>query len=226
MAGGLTIYEASKFKIELSADGTTWLELVGASAWTPAGGEAESREVDAFGRQARITGAVGIPTLEVDAVAPAVMTEAWALAVQAYKNSTILQFRGTFEEVVVQALKTANADTAAIATTGVVTFAGGGMPDFSSTSFNEGLAIKIGGKDYPVSRISEAGVPSVYPTPGSAVAAAVYAVVIPSIRQGPFTARLGVAGNFTVATGGDLASAMTINPTGQIPDYALVNPPS
>ena len=226
MTTGLTLYEASKFTIEVSNDGSKWLELIGASAWTPSGGEAESREVDAFKRSARVTGNVGIPTFEVDAVAPAVGTQAWALVLDAYINSTLLQFRGTFDESVVAASVAGR--TAAISAAGAVTFAGTGEHPFAAML--EGQAVKIGGDDYTISEIAGAiaaatASVTVYPVPDSAVAAAAYSIVVPQRRQSLSNVRVGVAGNFTVTTGAELASAMTLNPQTRPTGFELVNGP-
>ena len=218
---GLTLYEASKFVFETSNGGSAWHELVGASAATPSGGEADSREVDAFKRSARVTGSIGIPTYEVDAVAPALGTTGWDMVYNAYINSTVLQFRGTFEEVVVAALVSGR--TAGIAAnTGVVTFGGSGTHPYASMI--EGQALKIGGVDYTIDTIN--GEDVTVTRKGTAVTAAAYTLVIPSRRQLLANCRIGVAGNFTVTTGSELASALTINPQTRPTPYALVNAPS
>ena len=222
----LTLYEASNFMIEVSSDGSTWHELIGASAWTPSGGEADSREVDAFGRSARVTGNLGVPTYEVDAAAPAVGTAGWTIVYNAYIGSSLLQFRGTFSEVLVAA--EVSGRTAAITTAGAVTLAGSGTHPLAAIT--EGQAFKIGGKDYRISAISgtiaaATNSITVYPAPGSAVAAADYTLVVPSIRESVSNARVGVAGNFTVTTGAELATALTINPQGRSAGFQLVNPP-
>ena len=214
---GLVLYEASKFTLWASNDGSAWHEMIGASAVTPSGGEADSREVDAFKRSARVTGSIGIPTYEVDAVAPALGTTAWDLVFNAYINSTVLQFRAEFDEVEVAALVAGR--TAALAATGIVTFAGTG--EHPRGSIIEGQALKIGNAYYVVDTVSDASPPVIKTTHRAAVAAGDYSLVVPRRRQTIANARVGVAGNFTVATGAELASALTINPQTRPTGYEL-----
>ena len=222
MAGGLTVHGSEFATLEYSSDGS-WIEVPGITSYTESGGEAPERDVVAFSGVAKRSGHPRVPSIEMNAVySPA--HAAWrALRTFSFKG-TLLQFRlitkkETFESI------SGPGNTVAIADTGVVTFAGTVQPNFAEGVIGPGQVIEVNSKNYVIDSISDAATPvvKVKPAPDSAVTAKTpYAIVLPSLRRGPFRATIRVLGNSSLESEGDMSTTLTLAPRGQLSEWSIV----
>ena len=224
----LTLVPSEGARVQVSTDGSNWMDVPGVASYTVSGGEAPTRTVTAFEGTAQVTGRPQPQTIELDATAPVLAHPAWTTMYSAFQNGNILNFRLITEEVEVREASAGN--TLGIATTGIVTFAaatGSTAPDFTGNSFNVGMALKVGTGNsavyHLVSKVTTAGVVTVSPAPGSAVAPNTqYAIVVPRTRQGPFTARVTTSSNISLASEADLASNASLAAVGVLPNPVLM----
>ena len=196
MAQNLTVaLEGTNSDIEVSFggdDNASYELLPGAASVDDPGGSAPSTQSQNFKQEFQSTG--GIPpadvTVELDPFVGIHPTIQKLYDAAANKTSTWLRWTTAKESLLdAEAAKR----TAAIATTGVVTFAGTDGEDaqkarWTTETFSVGLALLIAGKLYPVSDIAADGAITVvdgetYAAPTQAVAATAYAIVRPGTRK-------------------------------------------
>ena len=221
---GLTLITSENAKLEYSKDGgTTFIQLPFEGDISASGGEAPENDVVTFGRIGKVVGHPRVPSLSVTIPSYVPNLAAWADIRDATVERTLLLWRlTTAESELYKASGSGN--TAAIADTGIITFAGT-KPDFTTNEFAEGMVVEIGTAKakYTIDQISSAGVVTVKPAPDSAIAAtASYRVLNPSLRLGPFSASVRSAGNFELAAEGNLSSTLELTPRAQLPAWVIV----
>ena len=221
---GLNFHSSEDGVVEVSNDsGTTWVKIPGVNSYTETPSPAPERDVVAFEGVGKSIGHPRVPSVELSAIYSP-MHKVWDTLRKALESRVLLRFRVTLKEDVFFAIDSAG-KTVAIATTGVVSFAGVPKPDLSEETFGPGGAIIVGSKAYIIKEISSAGVATVDPPPGSAVAAATdYKVVSPGIRRPSFVARVASVGDFALGDAeGELTTGVSLAPRGQLPD-PIVDP--
>lgn len=204
--------------------GTDWLFIPGTASIAESGSEAPTREVATLVNKIQVVGNVAPPTIEFTISAYAPMHDTNRVLREALINNTILSFRYRFAG---QRLATpATGRTAAIATTGVVTFAGTGAAiDFSNEAYGPGIALKIGNAYHIVDTISEDGQDLVVkPSPTSQVAAASFEVWVAPIYRPSFPARVMSFDNVDAGSESSLATSLGIAPTSILPRFVIGAP--
>ena len=209
-------------KLEYSSDsGLTWIKVPGINSYTESGGEAPERDIVTFDGVAKRSGHPRVPSIELNATySPA--HAAWKAMRAASIKGTLLDFQLTTKEETMKSI-TGSANTVAIALTGVVTFAGAIKP--AVKLLGPGMVIKVGSSKYVIDSISDAATPVVMvkPAPSTAVAAtATYSIVLPSMRRGPFDARVRLAGNVSLESEGDMTTTLTLAPRVQLSEWSIV----
>ena len=218
---GITAHGSEFAKLEYSADsGATWNKVPGINGYTESGGEAPERDVVTFDGAAKRSGHPRVPSIEVSAVyTPA--HAAWKALRKASIDGTLLDFRFITKEVP-QFTAIGSTNTVAIAATGVVTFAGTVKPDFQSGKIGLGQVIEVGSGTYVIDSISDATPPLVKVKPATAVTAASgYKIVLPSMRRGPFSSTVRLAGNVSLESEGDMSTTLTLAPIAQLPEWEI-----
>lgn len=122
------------------------------------------------------------------------------------------------------AVDSAVASAAIAAATGVVTFTGTGPPDLSTGDYGSGIALLIGGAIYPCRILySEDGSVAANaviadPAPGSAVAAAAFSILIPSMRWQILSGKFPAGGAIALSQGVFVSSSLTYQPASAVPE--------
>ena len=223
---GLTIISALNSQIEFSNDGgATWSEIPFTGDIEASGGEAPTNEVVTFRRVGSVVGHERIPGLTVQVPSYIPHHSSWRALAAANLAGSELQFRiRTIER---ERAQSGASNTAAIATTGAVTLnplvtaSPAHSIDWRSELYGIGLGIKIVAKVYTVDTISAVGVLTVNPSPTAAVAAAVYSVVQPRLRLGPFLARITTLAPFNLPAEGQLNTTLGLQPVTRLPAWGI-----
>ena len=223
MAGGLTVHGSEFVTLEYSSDGSAWIAVPGITSYTESGGEAPERDIVAFSGVAKRSGHLRVPSIEMNAVySPA--HAAWRALRTVSLKGTLLQFRLTTKKETFESIS-GSGNTVAIAVTGVVTFAGTLRPNFAEGVIGPGQVIEANSENYVIDSISDAATPvvTVKPAPDSAVTAKTpYAIVLPSLRRGPFRATIRVLGNSSLESEGDMSTTVTLAPRGKLPEWSII----
>ncbi len=208
-------------RVELSADsGATWQFIPGTASVTESGGESPTREQVTFTGVNQITGKARPPTVEFSIAGYAAAHAVHQLLKARKESGALTHFRYTFEEQELQAV-TGAPNTVAIATTGVVTFAGD-SPDFTEAQFGPGVAIKVGSKYYVVDTISSSGAVKVAPAPNAAVSAtASYSIVVPGLQRPSFPARIQTFDNISADSESQVATTLSVAPIASLPALVI-----
>ena len=206
--------------VEYSSDqGSTWLKIPGIQSYSESGGEAPERDVVGFDGVAKRSGHLRIPTIEMSAVYSPVHA-AWAALRDVALKGALLQFRLTTKKDDVDS-QTGSTNTAAIATTGVVTFAGN-EPEIEAAGVAPGQVLVVDSKNYVIDSISAAGVITVKPAPDSAIAAKEnWKIILPSVRR-TFAATVRLADRASLESEGDMTTTLTLAPRAQLPAWEIV----
>ncbi len=217
-----TVHGSEFAKLEYSSDsGSTWIQVPGINSYTESGGEAPERDIVTFGGVGKRSGHPRVPSIELNATySPA--HAAWKAMRAASLKGTLLDFRLITKEEAVKSI-TGPSNTVAIADTGVVTFAGTVQPAVGL--LGPGMVIKVGSKKFVIDSISDAATPvvKVKPAPASAeTAKPTYSIVLPSMRRGPFDARVRLAGNVSLESEGDMTTTLTLAPRVQLSEWSIV----
>lgn len=197
----------------IETDGTEHT-LPSVTAYVESGGERSVSEEQTFSGPATTAEAPGKPSIQIDGLyAPHV--NGWKVLSQAFNDGTNVRIRLKTEELEVFSTS-AQGDTAAIATTGVVTFAGN-KPDFSSDEYGTGHALKIGTKYYVIQSIVKGSGANSYTVtvdaPATAVTAANYSIVVPSLIRGPFACQVTLSDRFDLSVGQSMRGSATLTPS-------------
>ena len=195
--------------------------MPGVESVSLSGGEAPENDVVTFQGVAKVVGHPRVPSVQAQVSAYNPQHSAWREIATASRDRKALTWRFTTQE---DAFYTASGagNTAAIAATGVVTFAGT-KPDFKSGQFGPGMSLKIGPDKYVIDAISDTGVVTVKPAPPAAVAAKQdYKIVNPALRLGPFIASVRSVGNIEMAAEGQLTTTLDLAPRSLLPDWGIV----
>ena len=156
-----------------------WLKVPGVRGFTFDGGTREGRSVSTDSNDP--TGKVGTLTAPSATISSIVSPghRAWQLITDSVENRDKVRCRLTLAKNAIIDLTTGS-DTAAIATTGVVTWAGVTPP---RRHLREGARIRIGSDNYWISTVNQTNNEvTVDPAPSSAVNAANYSIDAPQIR--------------------------------------------
>ena len=202
--------------VEVSVDGgKTWLEIHYSGDISSTGGAAPSTDVITFKGVGQISGRPRPGTLSIalPSYAPNLNVNKQLRGLA--NNQTVGQFRFTTQRSPI------GSGMAAIATTGVVTFDPSATPD----GVLPGTTITIAGTTYTIDRIYKADQSdevAVFPAPAAAVTKGAYTINIPSLRLGPFAARVSEQGNFDLAVESNLTGSLTITPLGIVPAWTIV----
>ena len=227
MANGITLFKGSNCTLHYGSSGN---EIAAVTSYGETGGEADSREQRGLGgKQARVTGTPGVPQINVQILA-APSSKAFRDIAKHQRDQSVEAFELRHaEEVVYAAAASASVASAAIATSGVVTFAGTGtLPTATPNDFGIGMAIKIGtggsAKYYDILSISKDETPvfTVSNAPGTEVAASAFAIVVPGMKRST-NAKVSDAGKVEVTADGDMTSSITLDPSGNLSDFALIS---
>lgn len=211
MAGGLTTFRVAS--IEVSDDGTEWHEVPGVNSISKSGGDGSQQSLEALGGVSQISTKPGAPNIAVTLVTFLPHHSAMKIVEDAAQSGEDIQYRITTqaERVLQAAAGTVGGGSVAIAEdTGICTFAGTTTPDFTKPELNVGLVIKVGSTRYVVDKITSAGVVSVTPAPDSAVAAAVYDIVLPQLRETGH-GQISAAPNYDAGVGAVIGGGFTIS---------------
>ena len=223
--GTLAVISGTRTVVEMSANGTDWTEIPGLDNVDAPSGTRESTTINAFEGKRTITGDSDVPNITLNVVAVSPHMPVMLDIVKAFNENTNRHWRiTTREDVLFQGSAT---NTAAIAITGVVTFAGT-KPDFND-EYARGEVIVIGGTAYPIVSIDQSNATPPVATvtvakPSAAVTAATYKIVIPSLRYGPFIGKVTEGGSFTLGqdSGTPLSSSIVITPTTTVNQPTIV----
>ena len=163
-------------------DGGSWVELPGVRGWEMSGGGREGRSVSTDSSAPYGTAGVkSVPQIDIEAMAIPYHA-GWIHVFDAWDDNDPVRFRLDTEKIEMIPLTTGSVK-AAIATTGVVTWAGGD-PQIADVPL--GAALRIGTTDYFIGSVAVSsgalGAVTVDPAPAAAVASAVYSMRIPGIR--------------------------------------------
>jgi len=211
-------------RVEVRSASGSWKFIPGVASVTESGGESPTRTVSTLQNKITVTGNVNPPTISISVAAYVPHHSTMKLIQEALVNNTILQWRYVFQP---QTLFTAtgNANTVAIATTGVVTFAGTG-PSLSDEAYGPGIAIKLGSAYHVIDSIDgTTGRATVDPAPGSQIAAtADYTIEIPPIYRPSFPARVTMTDNTEAGSESSLATEIGIAPMAVLPQFVVGTP--
>ena len=219
----LSILDSGIVTAQYSEDGgSTWTEIPGVTNWSTTRTAADQREVRAFGGRVRsLAGSAGARTVTIEGIRPP-RDPSWSrLEVLGDQRTIVPQFRLTSTEREVSGVTSAG-NTAAIAqTTGRVTLAGTPAA-FDDDIVAPGMAIKIGSTLYLIESVTSAGVATVSPVPGTAVAAAVYSVVEPAAQR-VVRGDITNIGQDSLSEGAELTDTIEINVQSITPWQAATN---
>ena len=216
---GITLLAGLYAQIEYSKTGADdWALLPGMSEYSESGGDRPTEDVVTFDGVGKIAGQARTPTITANAQYLPHL-QGWKDVRSAYVDGTPLWIRITSKEDVLYETATG---TVAIATTGIVTFAGTAQPITTSDTYAVGNVIKHNNKGYVIDTISKTGVFTVKPAPASAVAASAnYKIVAPSIRR-TFRADVTLADRISVTPEGTMTTTINLSPRSQLPAPELV----
>ena len=221
-----TIVKASRAILELSTDGgANFIQVPFFSSIELPSADAPETDIDTIDEGvAKIVGDAPLPVMAVTFSAFVPNLSAHAEIRKARLDAILLQWRVTTKKDLIFTASGAS-NTIAIATTGIVTFAGD-APDFSSDIYRRrGLVFEVGTNQYTIDEIDSSDVVTAYPKPTSAVSATMgYKIANPSRRFGPFTANVASSENFSLAAGGALESALRLVPDVDPGTWSLVTP--
>ena len=221
---GMTLVGGENTNLEYSNDGgATYYSLPYVGDISVSGGEAPETDIIAFRRTGKLAGKVRVPSFTMAIPSYTPQLQAFKDIRKSIDDGDTLNWRLTTRKDTIFTNADA-ADTVAIETTGIVTFAGD-APDFAGSMFGEGMAIKVGGENYVIDSISDATPPVVMvrPVPGAAVAAAQpFMIDTPSLRLGPFTAKVRSPLGFDLPAEGNMTSSIDLTPEAQLPDWTIV----
>ena len=213
--------------VEFSEDGSTFKEVSNTSSISTSGGEAPESDIVTFGAVGKITGRPRVPTCTIALSAYLPHLPEWATLTTARNTKKALQwrFRTVREEIFASAPAVAG-DTVAIADTGVLTFAGDDLPDFSNEDlYGVGMVLESGGESYVIITIDNSGAApevTVWPAPANDIAAAAdYEIVVPALQLGPFVGTIRASGNFELAPEAALSSSLELGLRAQLPPWKV-----
>ncbi len=213
----LTALDVAFSTLEVSADSAvTWVDIPGFSDYTENEGDAASTDITAFSGTASLTGlpTPGTVSITLSAIVPTLPV--FATLRDARDNAKSLHFRFmTVEEAIWE-----RADGFDISTAGVVSFNTG--PTDPAELFSYGMYIKEGTNRYPILSVAADGTVMSSPVATAVDEAGAYSVVLPGIRRGPFIARVSGGTSLTAATGGALASTLTLVPKRVLPPPVVI----
>ncbi|WP_425154850.1 hypothetical protein [Candidatus Palauibacter sp.] len=218
----VVLVEGTDAKLEVSNDGgTIFHDVPFAGSITYSGSEAPTFEVAPFEGVGQGVGKPRIGSIEVGVLSYVPELGVYGILEDAFDDGSILTFRITTKEE--QLDPEVTGDTIAIATSGLVTFAGTRDPNFTGDEYGRGLVLETqAGAKYRVDAVSAAGAVTVAPKPSAAVAATRYSILNPSRRVGPFRGKVSALRNFELPAGGAMSSGLTIIPRARLPRWVVV----
>ena len=223
-----TVLQTEGLNLEISTDsGTTWRRVPGVMDFTESGGEAPTRDiVPMSGGVSKRRGRARIPEITFQAFAIPLHSTWVDLRALKVSGGTALFRWSTKEDTLFAA---PSGTTAAIAVTGVVTFAGAAAASAypAALGYGPGAVIKIGSHGFRIDSANDAaGTPPnqvvVKPAPTQAVAAASFSILIGAVRRGQFSAQVSDVDQIEAGSESELRNALTIIPIAELPALELV----
>ena len=212
--------EGSKLEV-LFKDKTVYMDGPGFMDYTESGGEAPVRAVvPATGDVGASVGRSRVPQITCNFIATP-QHEFFELMRKALRSEELLTFRLQTES---RETHDGGVGTAAIASDGEVTFAGGNEPGAESAAYGIGSALVIGANKYIIIRTEVAGdVTTVFTeTQVAAIAAAAYTIEIPALRRGPAVARVSDFDQWVLSAESEMNISLTLQPMAQMPAAVVV----
>ena len=227
--GRIAIIDSANMSLEISGDNIAWLRVANVGSIGVSGGEAPQTEVRSTDGVAQRTGDPGPPNMTVEL--PSFLPHmAFGTLLKNRQNSNDdLFIRLTMADKIIFDSGDTSTFTVAIASNGVVTFAGATKPKTSAGSrlIAPGHIIDISGQDskYVIDSITDIGVVTVNPAPADAISASdTYDILAPSLRNGPVIGKVrsGPANNFTVSADGVLSGTVEFGLNNPLPGWEIV----
>ena len=204
--------------------GSDYVEIPGFSDQSGAGGGAPTADVETSAGTYRIPGDAPPATLTVTVAAAALAHRSTKLLNDALRNGTPVTLRQR-TPVGSEVSASQVGRTAAIATTGVVTFASPVEPEElkadGTGEWKVGMVLQIGNAVYVIDSIPADGDATVFPAPSQAVAAAAYSVRIPRFeREYLCNVSDALQTNYNIPSGtGVINGAFVLEPVTSPPDW-------
>ena len=207
--------------VEFSLTGGAFRRIPYAGNYSTSGGDPNVIEGDTFDGSYKRTGGLRVPDVDIEFPSYVPNHQAWVELHKAVAdNNKPVHYRiTTVEEEFFTAEGAGN--TVAIATTGVATFAGV-APNFLGDDYGPGMELTIGSTNYKIDSISDAGVVTIRPAPGSAVAATIsYKIINPQLRR-TFIATFRSHAHDNTESGGILSTTLALAMTGVPAQWIVV----
>ena len=211
--------------------GAVWKNIPGLIDYAESGGAAPTRDVVPLtGGVGKRVGRARVPSITLNAF-QVPHHPAWDALRTAKLEETVIEFRMRSVEQVLYL--PASTKTAAIADTGVVTFAGvGDEPTIEGNAIGPGDTLHAGGENYTIERVGidadgnsvAAGMPgyvTVVPPSAPVSAEDAIKISIPEVQRGPFRARVIDTDQWSLQAEGELQAALMLQPFGQLPKAVM-----
>ena len=230
--GGLSVVPGLRTILEVQLEGA-WYEVDGVGSMSYTAGARGEAQVQAFQGSRALLGDIPATSVSFPIIAYLPNDWVWGEIYAGYLVNSNFRWQVTTPEDKLfpsgdTAVSPAGVTVAIEADNGEVTPAGAGA-DFGGADIQRNAVIRIAGANYTIRSIDvdAAGVAtaSVFPHPDMDVAG-VYSVVLPSIRVGPFSARVRSTNSMEIGSdeGSVLASSLEILPPGTLPRGVIHTP--
>ena len=213
--------------VEIQNSRGAWVDVPGISGLSESGGAAPTETVETWQNTITHTGNVQPPSISISIAGYVPVHPTYKIIDDARRDNKFVTFRYALAETEVRPV-TASGNTAAIATSGLVTLAGSDNNDFTVEEIGRGMALKMGNKYYVITAISDTGMVTVVDgddleAPDAQVPAAVYSIVTPPMRRPAFSARIMNAFNTDAGATGAVSTTIEIQPLGVLSAWEIVS---
>ena len=231
--GGLSVVPGLRTTLEVRL-GDDWHEVDGVGSMSYTAGARGEAQVQAFQGSRALLGDIPATSVSFPIIAYLPNDWVWGEIYAGYLVNSNFQWQVTTPEDnlfpgVKDGVSPAGVTASILAATGVVDLMGEGA-DFGGADIQRNAVIRIAGADDHTIRsidvVGEVATASVLPVPAGNVDAGVYSVVLPSIRVGPFSARVRSTNSMEIGSdeGSVLASSLEILPPGSLPRGVIHTP--
>ena len=210
-------------EVKVPSNATAWEEMGGITSASTSGGEAPTSEVSYMGGPTiQLTGRPGgvSVSVAVSAFQPhSDLAKRLKAAHTSVRPRTKIGFRLRALE---EDLYTTTTGTAAVATSGVVTFGGAENPTslVASEEIGVGAVLKIGSGRYVIQSISDTN-EVVVDAPDAEVTAASYSIVVPDLRLTLPSCSVMDYGNPEIGADGTFTTTLGLSIRGQLPEWTI-----
>ena len=215
--------------LEASVDGgTTWREVPFIGEISASPGSTPENDIVTFKSVGKVRGKNRVPSLSVTIPAYVPNHPVWGDIADKADSGDLVKFRMTTRERQIFSGSGSKVENASIATTGILTFTSGGMrkPELGDDEYNIGLVFKDNDntKAYTISALTDAGVATLSPAPGTAVSAIDdYEIVIPSLRMTFDATPSNPDDNFSLPAEGALNTTLDLSLRSKLPRWEIVS---